>query len=421
VVKFTRKEIELMAPAGSFESLIAAVQGGADSIYFGVEKLNMRAKSSRNFSLRDLSRIASICRENHLKSYLTLNTILYDDDLPMMHDIIHAVKDSGITAIIASDQAVMNYSYEAGMEVHISTQLNISNLETLKFYARFADVVVLARELNLDQARAIYDQIVEQKITGPGGKLIRIELFAHGALCMAISGKCYLSLHESNHSANRGMCLQTCRKGYTVTEKESGYQLDIENEYIMSPKDLNTIGFLDKILDAGVKVLKIEGRARPPEYVKTVVACYDEAIASCIDGTYEEEKINGWNRRLAEVFNRGFWDGYYLGQKMGEWSKGYGSRATKRKIYLGKGMNYFSKIGVAEFKIETGSVQVGDEILITGPTTGVVQTTIREIQVDLINVRKAVKGENCSIPISSVVRRSDKLYKVVNADQVKQQ
>jgi len=400
-VRLTRKEIEIMAPAGSFESLTAAVQGGADSVYFGVEKLNMRAKSSRNFSLRDLSRIASICRKNNLKSYLTLNTIMYDEDL--------------------SDQAVMNYAFEAGVEVHISTQLNVSNIEALKFYAQFADVVVLARELYLKQIRAIYDQIISQKITGPGGELIRIELFAHGALCMAISGKCYLSLHESNHSANRGVCLQTCRKGYTVTEKESGYQLDIENEYIMSPKDLNTIGFLNKILDAGVKVLKVEGRARSPEYVKTVVGCYDEAVSSCVDGTYGEAKIKDWNKRLAEVFNRGFWDGYYLGQKMGEWSQGYGSRATKRKIYLGKGVNYFSKIGVAEFKIETGSVQPGDEILITGPTTGVIQTTVREIRVDLNSVEKASKGENCSIPIDRVVRRSDKLYKVVNADEVKQQ
>ncbi len=420
-MRLTRKEIEIMAPAGSFESLTAAVQGGADSVYFGVEKLNMRAKSSRNFSLRDLSRIASICRKNNLKSYLTLNTIMYDEDLSMVREIIHAVKDAGINAVVASDQAVMNYAFEAGVEVHISTQLNVSNIEALKFYAQFADVVVLARELYLKQIRAIYDQIISQKITGPGGELIRIELFAHGALCMAISGKCYLSLHESNHSANRGVCLQTCRKGYTVTEKESGYQLDIENEYIMSPKDLNTIGFLNKILDAGVKVLKVEGRARSPEYVKTVVGCYDEAVSSCVDGTYGEAKIKDWNKRLAEVFNRGFWDGYYLGQKMGEWSQGYGSRATKRKIYLGKGVNYFSKIGVAEFKIETGSVQPGDEILITGPTTGVIQTTVREIRVDLNSVEKASKGENCSIPIDRVVRRSDKLYKVVNADEVKQQ
>lgn len=419
--RLTRNEIEIMAPAGSFESLIAAVQGGADSVYFGVNKLNMRAKSSRNFSLSDLSRIASICQDNKMKSYLTLNTIMYDEDLSMMRDAIHAAKDSGITAIIASDQAVMNYAFEAGIEVHLSTQLNISNIESLKFYARFADVVVLARELNLDQVRAIYDQIVSQKIMGPGGKLIRIELFAHGALCMAVSGKCYLSLHESNHSANRGVCLQTCRKGYLVTEKESGYQLAIENEYIMSPKDLNTIGFIDKILDSGVKVLKIEGRARPPEYVKTVVACYDEAVASCAEGTYNETKIKNWNSRLAEVFNRGFWDGYYLGQKMGEWSQGYGSRATKRKLYIGKGMNYFSKIGVAEFKIETGSIRLGDEIIITGPTTGVIQTTVREIRVDLINVEKATKGDHCSIPIDEVVRRSDKLYKVAKGGEAKQQ
>ncbi len=421
MVKLTRKEIEIMAPAGSFDSLIAAVQGGADSVYFGVEKLNMRAKSSHNFSLQDLSRIASICRENNLKSYLTLNTIMYDEDLSTVREIILAAKDLGINAVIASDQAVMNYTLEAGVETHISTQLNISNIEALKFYAQYADVVVLARELTLGQVRAIHDQIVDQKITGPGGELIRIELFAHGALCMAISGKCYLSLHESNHSANRGTCLQTCRKGYIVTEKESGYQLEVDNEYIMSPKDLNTIGFLDKILEAGVKVLKIEGRARPPEYVKTVVACYDEAVTSCVDGTYSDEKIKDWNKRLAEVFNRGFWDGYYLGQKMGAWSEGYGSRATRRKIYLGKGMNYFSKIGVAEFKIETGLIRCGDEILITGPTTGVIQTTVREIRVDLKKVEKATKGEHCSIPIDGVVRRSDKLYKLVNASELKQQ
>ncbi len=410
-----------MAPVGSFESLIAAVQGGADSVYFGVEKLNMRAKSSRNFSLQDLSRIASIGRENGMKSYLTLNTIMYDEDLSMVREIIHAVKESGITAIVASDQAVMNYAFEAGIEVHISTQLNISNIEALRFYARYADVVVLARELNLDQVGAIHHQIIDQKIKGPRGELIRIELFAHGALCMAVSGKCYLSLHESNHSANRGACLQTCRKGYIVTEKESGYQLEIDNQYIMSPKDLNTIGFMDKILQAGVTVLKIEGRARPPEYVKTVSACYDEAVSSFFDGTYSEEKIRDWNRRLAEVFNRGFWDGYYLGQKMGEWSERYGSRATKRKIYIGKGINYFSKIGVAEFKIETGSIRLGDEILITGPTTGVIQADVREIRVDLKCVEEATKGEHCSIPVDSVVRRSDKLYKVLDASEVKQQ
>lgn len=421
MVKLTRKEIEIMAPAGSFDSLTAAVQGGADSVYFGVDKLNMRARSSRNFSIPDLSRIASFCLENNLKSYLTLNTILYDEDLPSVREIIRAAKNSGINAIIASDQAVINYAFEEGVEVHVSTQMNISNIEVLKFYARFADVVVLARELNLEQVRAIFDQIISQKITGPGGELIRIELFAHGALCMAISGKCYLSLHESNHSANRGICLQTCRKGYIVTERESGYQLAIENEYIMSPKDLNTIGFLDKILDAGVKILKIEGRARPPEYVKTVVACYDEAVRSCLDGTYQKTKIKEWNKRLAKVFNRGFWDGYYLGQKMGEWSEGYGSRATRRKIYVGKGMNYFSRIGVAEFKIETGSIQLGDEILITGPTTGVIQTTVREIRVDMVNVEEATKGDHCSIPIDGMIRRSDKLYKVVKADEVKQQ
>lgn len=410
-----------MAPVGSFESLMAAIQGGADSIYFGVEKLNMRAKSSRNFTLNDLYKISAICSGNSIKSYLTLNTIMYDDDLLLMGEIIGAVKKSGISALIASDQAVMNIAHESNIEVHLSTQLNISNIEALKFYSRYADVVVLARELNLNQIRTICDQIIRDKIKGPRGELIRIELFAHGALCMAVSGKCYLSLHENNYSANRGACLQTCRKGYTVTEKESGYQLDVENEYIMSPKDLNTIGFLDQILDTGVRVLKIEGRARPPEYVKTVVECYNEAIESSIDGTYNREKINSWNIRLSEVFNRGFWDGYYLGQKMGEWSQGYGSRATKRKIYIGKGMNYFSKIGVAEFKIETGSIEVGDEILITGPTTGVIQTMIQEIRIDLKNVEKAEKGATCSMPVDDLIRKSDKLYKIVDASQVKQQ
>ncbi|UCG28715.1 MAG: U32 family peptidase [Bacteroidales bacterium] len=410
-----------MAPAGSFESLVAAIQGKADSVYFGIERLNMRARSSHNFRLNDLSRITALCRENHMKSYLTLNTIIFDSDMEGMKEILNGAKKSGVNAVIASDQAVLQYAVESGLEVHISTQLNVSNFETLKFYARFADVVVLARELTLDQVNEITKRIKEEQIKGPSGNLIRIELFAHGALCMAVSGKCYLSLHESNHSANRGNCLQTCRKAYVATEKESGYQLEIGNEYIMSPKDLNTIGFIDEIIKAGVKVLKIEGRARAPEYVKTVVECYDEAVKACADGSYGEEKIRDWNVRLAEVFNRGFWDGYYLGSKTGEWSNRYGSRATKRKIYIGKITNYFSRINVAEFKIETGSLQVKDEMLISGPTTGVIRTRIKEIRIDKNPVKEAKKGDCCSIPVESVVRRSDKLYKIVDASMVKQQ
>ena len=410
-----RSDIEIMAPVGSYESLMAAIQGGANSVYFGIERLNMRAKSSNNFNTEDLKNIAGICNENSIKNYLTLNTIIYDDDLKLMRKIVDAAKESGITAIIASDQSVLNYAFSQGVEVHISTQMNISNIETVKFYANFADVVVLARELTLKQVARIADAIEKKQIQGPSGNLVRIELFAHGALCMAISGKCYLSLHEMNSSANRGACLQTCRKSYIVTEKESGNELEIDNEYIMSPKDLSTIDFLDKIINSGVKVLKIEGRARPPEYVKTVSSCYDEAIHAIIDKSYTKEKIEIWKEKLSSVFNRGFWDGYYLGRKLGEWSKKYGSQATKRKIYIGKGTNYFTNIKVAEFKAEAGSLNVGDEILITGPTTGVIETTVKEIRVDLKNVDRAEKGDSFSIPVDQIVRRSDKLYKVVDA------
>ncbi len=416
-----RKEIELMAPAGSYESLIAAIQGGADAVYFGVEQLNMRAKSSNNFTIDDLKKISEICKENNINSYLTVNTVIYDKEISLMKKIVNAAKENEITAIIASDQAVINYANKIGIKVRISTQVNISNTEVLKYYSQFADVVVLARELNLEQISFITKTIKNENIKGISGNLIKIEIFCHGALCMAISGKCYLSLHENNYSANRGECLQTCRKAYIVTEKESGNQLEIDNEYIMSPKDLNTIGFLDKILDAGVTVLKIEGRARSPEYVKTVSKCYDEAIKAYIDGTYNEKKINIWKEKLSTVFNRGFWDGYYLGQKLGEWSKRYGSRATKRKIYVGKGMNYFSNIKVAEFKMETGNLNVGDEILITGPTTGVIETIVKEIRVNYKNVNESKKGDLFSIPIDDIVRRSDKLYKVVDADKIKQQ
>lgn len=416
-----RKEINIMAPAGSFESLMAAIQGGADSIYFGVEQLNMRARSSHNFKTDDLSKIISICKEHDMQAYLTVNTIIYDKDLDFMKNVVWKAKNEKINAIIASDQSVIQYARSIDMPVHISTQLSICNIETIKFYSGYADVMVLARELDLEQVSAITRAIGEENIKGPGGELVKIELFAHGALCMAISGKCYLSLHEQNYSANRGECMQTCRKPYLVTEKESGYELEIDNEYIMSPKDLCTINFINKILDAGVKVLKIEGRARPPEYVNTVIKCYDEAVKAYIDGIYGEEKIKNWEQRLSAVFNRGFWDGYYLSRKLGEWSDRYGSRATKRKIYIGKAMNYFTKIRIAEFKMETGSLKVGDEILITGPTTGVIRKQIDEIRVERKPVNETKKGEHFSVPIADRIRRSDKLFKVVDASEVKQQ
>jgi len=409
-----REDIELMAPVGSYESLMAAIQGGADSIYFGVEQLNMRAKSTNNFTTDDLQEIVKICKENNIKSYLVVNTIIYDHDVQIMKKLVEIALASGLTAIIASDQAVINYASTKGVELHISTQVNISNIETLKFYAHFADVMVLARELSLKQVAKITEAIETEQITGPSGKLIRVEIFSHGALCMAVSGKCYLSLHEQNSSANRGACLQTCRKSYIVTEKETGYELEIDNEYIMSPKDLCTIGFVDKILNAGVKVLKIEGRARPAEYVKIVCDCYNEAIDAVINDDYTIEKIKDWESRLATVFNRGFWDGYYLGRKIGEWSKDYGSKATKTKEYIGKGTNYFNKIQVAEFLVQSGSLKVGDEILITGPTTGVIQTHVTEIRFDMKNVEEAHKGQTISVPISEKVRRADKLYKMVS-------
>ena len=420
-MELKRSDLELMAPVGSFESLMAAIQGGADSVYFGIEQLNMRAKSSYNFTKNDLLKIVDIAKENDIKTYLTVNTIIYDNDLSLMKEVVDLAKSSKVTAIIATDHAAINYAREIGVEVHISTQVNISNIESLKFYANWADVVVLARELNMDQVAQIYKDINKQRVTGPSGELVRIEMFCHGALCMAISGKCYLSLHEKNYSANRGQCLQTCRKAYTVTEKESGNQLEIDNEYIMSPKDLKTIGFINKMIDSGVRVFKIEGRARSAEYVKTVASCYNEALHAYIDGTYDEEKINDWNERLATVFNRGFWDGYYLGQKMGEWSHRYGSRATKRKIFIGKCTNYFSKIKVAEIKLESGEIEIGDDIVFSGPTTGVVDNKVSEIRVDLKNVDKAIKGDLISIPVNDLVRRMDKVYKIVDANKVKQQ
>jgi U32 family peptidase len=414
-----RKDIEIMAPAGSYESLMAAIQGSADSVYFGAEQLNMRAGSSNNFTLEDLKKIASVCRENGLKSYLAVNVVIYDQEIRQMQKIIDAAADSGISAIIASDLSAINYAFAKGIEVHLSTQLNISNTEALKFYSQWADVAVLARELNLDQVKYIFDTVRDKDIRGPGGDLVKIEMFVHGALCMAISGKCYLSLHENNTSANRGNCYQTCRKSYIVTEKESGYQLGIDNEFIMSPKDLCTIGFINKMIDSGVRVFKIEGRARSAEYVKVVSSCYDEAVKSVIDGSYTDERIDAWKERLSSVFNRGFWDGYYLGQKLGEWNSRYGSSATKRKIYLGRVTNFFAKLGVAEIKLENGDLEHGETILITGPTTGVLEYTVDEIRVDLSETNKALKGEYCSIKTPDILRRSDKVYKWVSSEDLK--
>lgn len=416
-----RRDVEIMAPVGSYESLQAAIQAGAGSVYFGVEQLNMRARSSNNFTLIDLKKIASIAAENNVKSYLTVNTVIFDNELSKLEEIIKAAKEAEISAIIASDMAAISIAQRYGVEVHISTQLNITNIEALRFYAQFADVVVLAREMNIGRIWEINRQIIEQNITGPKGNLIRLELFVHGALCMATSGKCYLSLHEMNSSANRGSCMQVCRRSYIVTDKESGNEFEIDNDYIMSPKDLKTIHFLNKILDSGVTVLKIEGRARSPEYVKTVVQCYREAVEAYFDGTYSPAKIEIWDEKLATVFNRGFWNGYYLGQRLGEWSKNYGSQATKRKIYIGKSLNYFSNIKVGEFKIETQDLNVGDRVIITGPTTGVIETEITEIRVNLEKTDKASKGTICSVPITEKVRRADKMYKIVDASEVKRQ
>jgi len=406
------KDFEIMAPAGSRESLMAAIHAGADSIYFGIENLNMRARSASTFTIHDLREIAAICTEHDVKSYLTVNTIIYDEDICLMQKIVNAAKEAGISAVIAADVAVMAYCNQVGQEVHLSTQLNISNSEALKFYARFADVVVLARELNLDQVAEIYRTIQRENICGPRGEQVRIEMFCHGALCMAVSGKCYLSLDNLGHSANRGACMQVCRRSYIVHDKESDIELEVDNKYIMSPKDLKTIRFMDKMIEAGVRVFKIEGRARGPEYVHTVVSCYKEAIQSYLDDTLTEEKKDGWDERLKTVFNRGFWDGYYLGQRLGEWSKTYGSEATERKVYVGKGIKYFSNIGVAEFLIEASEISVGDKLLITGPTTGAIFIDLDEIRYDLKPVQTAHKGEHISIKVPSKVRPSDKLYKL---------
>lgn len=414
----TIKDFEIMAPVGSRESLAAAIQAGADSIYFGIENLNMRARSSNSFTINDLKEIAKICDENGLKSYLTVNTIIYDEDIPLMHTIVDAAKEAGISAVIAADVAVMTYARSIGQEVHLSTQLNISNADALKFYAQFADVVVLARELNLQQVGEIYRRIKEDKICGPGGEQLRIEMFCHGALCMAVSGKCYLSLHEMANSANRGACMQVCRRAYTVRDKESDIELEVDNQYIMSPKDLKTIHFMDEMMEAGVRVFKIEGRARGPEYVRTVVECYKQAIQSYLDGTFTDEKVAEWDERLRTVFNRGFWNGYYLGQRLGEWSKNYGSEATERKVYVGKGIKYFSNIGVAEFLVEAAELNVGDKILVTGPTTGALFATVDEARVDLKPVDVVKKGERFSMKLDKI-RPSDKLYKLVSAESLK--
>lgn len=413
------KDFEIMAPAGSRESLAAAIHAGADSVYFGIESLNMRARSANTFTIDDLKDIAQICDENGVRSYLTVNTIIYDEDIALMHRIVEAAKEAGISAVIAADVAVMDYCRSIGMEVHLSTQLNISNAEALKFYARFADVVVLARELNLKQVRAIYEAIQTEHITGPAGNPVRIEMFCHGALCMAVSGKCYLSLHELNASANRGACMQVCRRAYTVKDRESDIELEVDNKYIMSPKDLKTIRFMDEMIEAGVRVFKIEGRARGPEYVKTVVECYKEAIQAYLDGTFTEEKKEDWDERLKTVFNRGFWNGYYLGQRLGEWSRNYGSEATERKIYAGKGIKYFSNIGVAEFLIEAAEIKVGDKLLITGPTTGAMYITLEEARVNLKPVDVVKKGVHVSFKVPDRIRPSDKLYRIVPAEELK--
>ena len=405
-----RSDFEIMAPVGSYESLHAAISAGADAVYFGVAGLNMRSRSSVNFTLDDLRSIAETCDAAGVKTYLTVTTVIFDNDFEALHATIDAAAEAGISAIIAADMAAILYARSRGVEVHMSTQVNITNIEAVRFYSQWADVMVLARELNLDQVRAIYDAIEREDIKGPSGRRIRIEMFCHGALCMAVSGKCYLSLHEMNSSANRGACTQICRRGYTVADRETGDELAVENKYIMSPKDLKTIHFLNKMADAGVRVLKIEGRARGPEYVRTAVECYSEALDALCAGEFTEERIAGWDERLTKIFNRGFWNGYYLGQRLGEWSSKYGSSATRVKKYAAKGVRYFSNIGVAEFLMESGELNVGDEIIITGPTTGALILTVDEIRVDLRPVEKAVKGDSFSIKVPSKIRPSDRLY-----------
>ena len=410
-----RNEFEIMAPVGSRESLAAAIHAGADSVYFGIGRLNMRSHSANHFTIDDLKETAGTCKAQGIKTYLTVNTVIYGEDIETMHEIVDAARAAGITAVIASDVAVMMYCRQAGVEVHLSTQLNISNIDALKFYAQFADVAVLARELNMDQVKEIHRQILEQNICGPKGQPVRIEMFCHGAFCMAISGKCYMSLHDANRSANRGECVQICRRSYTVTDNETGNQLEIDNKYIMSPKDLKTVRFIDRMMDAGVRVFKIEGRARGPEYVHTVVTCYREAIESVLDGTFTEEKKDLWDKRLSTVFNRGFWDGYYQGQKMGEWTKEYGNKATEKKVLIGKVMKYFSRLGVAEIAVEANTFSKGDKLLITGNTTGAMFLNADEIRYDLRPVDAAEQGWRVSIPVPGKVRPNDKLFKLVKS------
>ena len=410
-------DIEVMAPVGSYEALSAAIQAGAGSVYFGIGKLNMRSKSTKNFNLDDLGVISNICHENGVKSYVTVNTVVFDEEIEEMHALLDAVKANGISAVIASDQSVIQYAREIGVEVHISTQCNITNIEAVKYYSQFADVMVTARELNINQVRHITEEIERRNITGPGGDLVRIEVFCHGALCMAVSGKCYLSLDNFGTSANRGACVQPCRRGYEVTDRDKEITLAIENEYIMSPKDLCTLPFIDKVLASGVKVLKIEGRGRSPEYTKLTVSVYREAVDAVRNGTFDEEKVAAWLARLKSVYNRDFWDGYYLGRKMGEWTTKYGSQATKTKLFVGTVTNFFGKISVAEIRMETHDIKLGDEIMIIGPSTGVYEDTVREIRVDLNPVEMSVKGELCSVPTNDTVRRGDKVYKNIDANQ----
>ncbi len=406
----TRKDFEIMAPVGSRESLAAALAAGADAVYFGIEGLNMRSRSSANFTADDMAEIAAICTERGVKTYLTVNTVIYDSDMETMRMIISRAKEAGISAIIASDMAAILYAREIGQEVHISTQVNVSNTAAVRYYSQFADVMVLARELNMEQVSEIHRAIVAENICGPNGKPIRLEMFCHGALCMAVSGKCYMSLHEMNSSANRGACNQICRRAYTVRDKETGDELEIDNQYIMSPKDLKTIHFLNKMVDAGVRVFKIEGRARGPEYVAEAVGCYSEALQAIVDGTYSEEKVAQWDARLVKIFNRGYWNGYYMGERLGEWSAKYGSSATRVKSYAGKAMRYFSKIGIGEFLMEAGEIKVGDEVVITGPTTGALIFTVKELRFDLKPVESVSKGQLFSMPVPEKVRPSDKLY-----------
>jgi U32 family peptidase len=412
------REIEIMAPVGSYESLMAAIQGKADSVYFGIGHLNMRSKSTLNFTSEDLKTISEICRENDIRSYITLNSVIFDEELRIMRTIIEDAKKAGISAIIASDQAAIQHAADAGMEVHMSTQANITNTEAVRYYSKYADVMVTARELSLEQVSAITGAIEKERIIGPHGELVKIEVFAHGALCMAVSGKCYLSLDNFNSSANRGACLQVCRRPYTVFDRDGEVELAIDNQYIMSPKDLKTIDFIDKILDARVKVLKIKGRGRSPEYVKTVTRCYREAVNAFYEGNFTKEKLELWNMELGTVYNRGFWDGYYLGRKMGEWSGQYGSQATRKKVYVGKIMNYFARTGIAELKVEAQPLHAGDDILVIGPTTGVIEDRVSEIQVDDKMVGKAIKGDLCTLPVGAFLRPSDKLYKWVDSKNI---